>query len=203
MPVVLHGLRPDLPRQVSHLVGEHDAQVSGPRQVGAALTRAGGEQVLGPVRVIVPGQVRARRPRLLARLPLPGTAAGLQRRRGLARLVITAGRHRGVPAVTGDQPLQPGDPLRLRRDLRLQPGDLRVLVRQQRTQRPVRRPQPGDLHAQRDSILGHTGRIGHTPEHIKPALGKQHDTLSQPAKPAPVPQPHRTSRQTPAIQPGT
>src|SRR5512135_9427 len=184
-------------------MGEHDAQVSGPLQIRAALTRAGREQVLGPIRVIVPGQVCARRARLLARLALTGAATGLRRQRGLARLVITAGRHRGVPAVTRDQPLQPGDPLRLRRDLRLQPGDLRVLVLQQRAQRLVRRPQPGDLHAQRDSIPGHTGRVGHAPITSEPALRKQCDTRSRPARTCTSsPQPDQTSGQTPPSSQG-
>ena len=76
VPVVLGGLRPDLLRQVAHLMGEHDAQVSGPLQVRAARTGARGEQVLGPVRVIVPRQVRARRPGLLPGFRFPAPRRG-------------------------------------------------------------------------------------------------------------------------------
>jgi len=89
VPVVLHGLRADLPGQVTDLVGDHHAQVSGILQVRAAPAVPFREQVAGPVRVIVPGKAGARRAGLLAGLPLPGAAAGLLLRRGLPRLVIT------------------------------------------------------------------------------------------------------------------
>ena len=73
---IRHGLRPDLLRQVTDLMGEHHTQVSGILQVCAARAVPFREQVLDPVRVIVPGQVRARRAGLLAGLPLPAPRPG-------------------------------------------------------------------------------------------------------------------------------
>ena len=201
VPVVLHGLRPDLLGQVIHLVRQHRAPVSGLVQVSAALAVPLREQVHGPVRVIIPRQVRPRRAALLARLaPAP---APLPRGRGrLARLIIAAGRHRRVPAVARDQPFHPGQPLRELRVLRLQLGDLRVLILQQRPQRLVLRPQPGHRHAQRSGILGHTGRIGHTAITPEPALREQHDTLSRPAKPAPITPCQPANQPTPSASRG-
>ena len=153
--------------QVGDLMGVLHAQVSRSGQVLAARAGAFREHVLSRVRMIVPRQVRARRAGLLARLALPAATAtrpGL--RRLLPRLVIGTGRHRRVPAVPGNQPLQPRDLRRLLRQLRLQ---LRVL----RPQPPVRILQRGD-HA------GHIRRIGHTRTTPELALSKQHDTPSRP-----------------------
>ena len=202
VPVVLHGLRPDLLGQVIHLVRQHRAPVSGLVQVSAALAVPLREQVHGPVRVIIPRQVRPRRAALLARLaPAP---APLPRGRGrLARLIIAAGRHRRVPAVARDQPFHPGQPLRELRVLRLQLGDLRVLILQQRPQRLVLRPQPGHRHAQRSGILGHTGRVGHTAITPEPALREQHDTLAghQNLHPSPRASPPTSQHRQPARGP--
>ena len=114
MPVVLDGFRACL-GQVGDLVGVPDPEITGPGQVPAAPAGALREVRDCVVRVIAPRQVRPWRPGLLARspllpaLPLPGL------RRFPPGLVVAARRHRGVAAVTGDQPLQPGDLLRLLR----------------------------------------------------------------------------------------
>ena len=167
MPVVLDGHRPRL-GQVGDLVGVLHPQVAGVGQVSAARAGALREHVLGLVRVLVPGQERARRAGLLARLALLPPRRGPALRRLLPRQVIGARRHRRVPAVAGDQPLQPRDLLRLLRDLRLQ---LRVL-----------RPQPRVRLLQRGNHIRRIRRIRHTvttSQHPYTAsLSDQIDTIS-------------------------
>ena len=100
-------------------------------------------------------------PRAACRPPLlPPCRCGL--RRSPPRLVVAARRHRGIAAVAGDQPLQPGDLLRLLRNLRPQPGDHRVLVLVQQPEPLDRLPQPRVLRAQLSS-LRRTGHTGTTP----------------------------------------
>ena len=83
--------------------------------------------------------------------------------------VIGARRHRRVPAVAGDQPLQPRDLLRLLRDLRLQ---LRVL-----------RPQPRVRLQQRGNHIRRIRRIAHTAttsqRRYTTSLSDQIDTTSR------------------------
>ena len=82
------------------------------------------------------------------------------------------------PAVAGDQPLQPRDLLRL-------PGQLCLQLR-------VLRPQPLIGLLQHGNHIRRIRRTGHTGTTSEPALRKQHDTLSQPARSS---DPHpRTSR---------
>ena len=161
MPVVLDGLRARL-GQVGDLVGVPDPEITGPGQVPAAPAGALREVRDGAVRVIVPRQVRPRRPGLLTgpplrpALPLPGL------RRFPPGLVIAARRHRGVAAVAGDQPLQPGDLLRLLRNLSPQASDHCVLVLVQQPEPLNRLPQPRVLRAQLSGLrpirrTGHTG----------------------------------------------
>jgi hypothetical protein len=107
VPVVLDGLRPRL-GQVGDLMGVAHPQVRGLSEILPAPADALREMRDRLVRVIVPRQVRPRRPRLLAR-PAPAAAAGLALLRLLPRLIIGARRHRRVPAVTRHQPLQPDD----------------------------------------------------------------------------------------------
>jgi len=83
-----------------------------------------------------PPQRRAACP-ACASWPLRASASGL-----LPRLVIGARRHRGIPAVTGDDPLQPGDLLRLPLYQRPQVRDHRVLVLVQQPQPLQRLAQP-------------------------------------------------------------
>ena len=177
VPVVLDGLRPRL-GQVGDLVGVPHPQVAGTRQVSAAAATALREVRDDAVRDLPPGQERTRRAGLLARLAAAVPALPALRRLP-PRQVISARRHRRVPAVAGDQPLQPRDPV-------LQLRDLGVLVLQQHPQPLVRLPQPPVLRAQCGRIItGHTGspgRIGHTGTTSEPALRKQHDTPSRQAK---------------------
>jgi len=63
--VVLGDPRADLGNLVL-LIAVHDPQTPGGGQVGAAVAAAGREPVLALVRVIGPGQMRSRCPRLLA-----------------------------------------------------------------------------------------------------------------------------------------
>ena len=117
VPVVLGGLRSGF-WQVGDLVGVRRPEIPRAGEVAAALAPALREQVLGLVRAGVPRQVRARRARLLTRLPLlPGAAAGLALRGLLPGQVIRRGRHRGVPAVAGQHTFQPRHLLPQRRDL--------------------------------------------------------------------------------------
>ena len=161
VPVVLGGLRPRL-GQVGDLVGVPDAQVSRAAQVSPAPAAAVREHIGRLVRLIVPRQVSARRPALLTRLAAPAPSR-LALRRLLPRQVISARRHRRVPGVPGDQPLQPRDPL-------LQFRDPRIPVLQQH-------PQPPVLRAQRGHVIG---RIGHTGTRSGRGLRKQQDTPSRP-----------------------
>ncbi len=164
MPVVLDGLRVCL-GQAGDLVGVPDPEITGPGQVPAAPARALREVRDGVVRVIVPRQVRPRRPGLLAgppllpALPLPGLW------RFPPGLVIAARRHRGVAAVTGDQPLQPGDQFGLLRKLSPQAGDHRVLVLVQQPELLNRLPQPRILRAQLSGLrpISRTRHTGTTP----------------------------------------
>src|SRR5207302_6466568 len=88
------------------------------------------------------------------------------------------GRHRRVPAVPGDQPLQP-------RDLRRLPGQLLLQLRVLRTQLLILRPQPPVRVLQPGDHVRHIGRIGHTGTTPEPALSKQHDTPSRPTSTIP------------------
>ena len=151
-------------------------QVSGADQVRPARARALREYVRRLVRPAVPRQVSARRARPLTRL-----AAAAAARPALRRLppwqVIGARRHRRVPRVAGDQPLQPRDPL-------LQRRDLRVLVLHQHPQLPDPLSQPRVPRAQLICITGHTGslgRTGHPGTTSEPALREQRDTPGRPA----------------------
>jgi hypothetical protein len=74
VPVMLDGPGADLFGQVGDLMGVPHPQIIRAGQVRAALTRTGREMRHRVVGVIVPGQVRARRAGLLARLALPGAA---------------------------------------------------------------------------------------------------------------------------------
>jgi hypothetical protein len=107
VPVVLDGLRHRL-GQVGDLMGVAHPQIRGLSEILPAPADALREMRDRLVRVIVPRQVRTRRPQLLAR-PTPAAAAGPAFRRLVPRLIIGARRHRRVPAVTRHQPLQPGD----------------------------------------------------------------------------------------------
>jgi alkanesulfonate monooxygenase SsuD/methylene tetrahydromethanopterin reductase-like flavin-dependent oxidoreductase (luciferase family) len=106
------------------------ALVARDRLPGGTRADALREHVLGRGRVLPPGQVRSRRARLLAR-PAAAAAARPAFRRLLPWQVISDRGHRRVPRVAGDQPLQPRDPLRQSRVLRLQRRDLRILILQQ------------------------------------------------------------------------
>ena len=107
--VVLGDLHRDL-RDLVLLVAVHDPQIPGVTQIITALAAALGEPVAAVIGVVGPGQVRPRRPGLLAPRPLRPTLAALVllRRCGLARIIIARGRARGVPRVTRQQMLQPG-----------------------------------------------------------------------------------------------
>ena len=175
--VVLGGPRPR-PGQVGDLMGVPDAQVTGQCQVrAAAAAGALGEQVPGLVRMIVPRQERPRSAGLLARPALPGPC-GLRLRGLLPRLVIGARRHRGIPAVTGDDPLQPGDLLRLPLYQRPQVRDHRVLVLVQQPQPLQRLPQPPVLRTQLSSVR-RIGRTRHTAlHHSRHSAGKSTPQLA-------------------------
>ena len=133
VPGVLDGQSPRL-GQVGDLVRVPHPQVAGIGQVSAAAATALREVRDDVVRDLLPGQERARRAGLLARLAAAAPALPALRRLP-PRQVISARRHRRVPAVAGDQPLQPRDPV-------LQLRDLGVLVLQQHPQPLVRLPQP-------------------------------------------------------------
>ena len=167
MPVMLDGLRPGL-GQVGDLVGVPHPQVPGPGQVSAARAGARREMRDRLVRVIVPRQVRSRRAGLLARPAAPAPARPALRRLP-PRLVIGARRHRRVPRVPGDQPLQSRDLLRLLRQLSLQ---FRVLSSQLRVLLPQLRIRP----LQRGHHIRRIRRIGHGGTTSRPALSKQIDT---------------------------
>jgi hypothetical protein len=110
----------------------HHTQIGSLGQVRATPARTLREPVLALVRGIRPGQVHPRRARLLALGPLRrGPPLALRRRP--TRLVVQARRHRGVPAVTRQQVLQPGH---LRGQLRI--GRPQLLMRG--AQLPMRRP---------------------------------------------------------------
>ena len=152
VPGVLDGQSPRL-GQVGDLVRVPHPQVAGIGQVSAAAATALREVRDDVVRDLLPGQERARRAGLLARLAAAAPALPALRRLP-PRQVISARRHRRVPAVAGDQPLQPRDPV-------LQLRDLGVLVLQQHPQPLVRLPQPPVLRAQCGRIItGHTGSPG-------------------------------------------
>ena len=74
----------------------------------------------------------------------------------LPRLVISTRRHRGVPRIPGDQPLQPRDRLRLLRQLRPQLRIPRLQLRVLRPQPCVRRLQRGN-HIRRIRRTRHPG----------------------------------------------
>ena len=131
MQVVLHPLR-RRDRDLLLLIRPGNPQVSGVGQVPAARAGTPGMVILGPVRDL-PRHGCPRAARLLPALllPRPLSSAPLLPRRLPARQVIQAlRRHRGVPAVprprarrgpqllpkAGDDRLQRGDLLRLRRD---------------------------------------------------------------------------------------
>jgi hypothetical protein len=162
VPVVLDRLRPHL-GQVGDLVGVSHAQVGCAGQVSAARATARREDIPGPVRVVVPLQVRSR---LLARLALAAAATGFRRGRLPARQVISARRHRGIARVPGDEPLQPSPQLRVLGAQVLVP---RLQLRVRRLQLRVRRLQRGNR----------IRRIGHIGTASQPAHSKQDDTLSQ------------------------
>ena len=110
------------------LVAVHDPQIRRGGQLGAAPAPPLREPVHLFGRVVGPGQMRPRRPGLLAPLaPRPGPAFRLHRRR-LARIVVARGRHRRVGAVAREQMLEPGQPRRGFRVGRSQFGDPRVLL---------------------------------------------------------------------------
>ena len=153
--VVLGDPRGD-PRDLVLLVAVGHPQVGAGGQVRAALAGTLGEPVGVLVGGLGPGQVGARRPRLLAPSAARTAAAALRRgRRRPARVVVPRRRGRGVLGVPRQQVLQPGqldgqrlvglDQLRhlgghrgdlpvLRRDPPGLPGDLGVPLGQQREQ---------------------------------------------------------------------
>jgi hypothetical protein len=123
-------------RDVDLLVTGHGPEAGGDGQVRAAAAPAGRPHRHRLVRLVPPGQGRPRRARLLSRPPLPGPA--LRGRPG-ARLAVHRRRERGVPAVTGNDPLQslqPGLQLADRRSLR---PDHHVPLRAPHRQRRHRR----------------------------------------------------------------
>jgi hypothetical protein len=76
-------------RDLVLLVAVHDPQVPGAVEVPAAVAAAFGEPVAALGGVIGPGQMRPRRPALLAPRPLgPTPTTLLVRWRGLARIII-------------------------------------------------------------------------------------------------------------------
>jgi hypothetical protein len=138
--VVLGELRRDLGR-VDELVRRGDTEISGILQVTPAAAQTLREQVLLLVRVLAPGQVRARRALLLTRPLLPVPALRLRLRRRPARKIIGPGRHPGIPRVPRQLPLQLRQPLRQVIDLRLQVRVPRLQVRVPRLQVRVPRLQ--------------------------------------------------------------
>jgi hypothetical protein len=98
--------------------------------------------------ILAPRQVRSRRARLLARVPLPPfVPLRLSRRRGPAGLVIQRRRQRRIPRVPGRRPLQSrqpllqlGDPRSQRCVLRRQHRDELTLQRRQRIPGSIQRP---------------------------------------------------------------
>ena len=96
------------PRDLVLLVAVGHAQVPGPGQVSATLAAALREHIPLLVRGVGPGQMRPRRPALLAPRPLrpaPPRCGRLLRNRGFTRAVIPRGRARGVPRVPRQQML--------------------------------------------------------------------------------------------------
>ena len=187
--VVLHPLR-RRDRDLLLLIRPGNPQVSGIGQVPAARAGTPGMVILGPVRDL-PRHRCPRAARLLPALllPRPLSSAPLLPRRLPARQVIRARRHRGVPAVprprarrgpqllpkAGDDRLQRGDLLRLRRD------QLRLLPDQRITR--IRRRLPGR-------------HIGHSP--------KSSRKLRSPSTATPRPTLERNPRLLPATpSPGT
>ena len=127
MLVVLGDPHRDL-RDLVLLVAVHDPQIRRPGQLRAAPAPPLREPVQLFGRVVGPGQMRPRRPGLLAPLaPRPGPAFRLHRR-CLARIVVARGRHRRVRAVAREQMLEPGQPRRGFLVGRSQFGDPRVLL---------------------------------------------------------------------------
>ena len=106
------------------LPGQPHTQILGLTQVTAAAAPAPRMVRDSLVGIIAPPQVPTGIPAALARSAGTTsvlTPARLVLRRSLPRLVITRRRHRGVPAVPRQQPLQPSNP-------RGQLGDLPVLL---------------------------------------------------------------------------
>ena len=109
--VVLDPLRGRL-GDLQLLAGPGHSRIPGISQVRAALARPGRVPVAGVVG-LSPGHRRSRRAGLLAPLPLllrlPLRGPPLLARRLASRRVIPRRRHRGIPAVTGQGTLQPGN----------------------------------------------------------------------------------------------
>jgi len=146
-------------RDVLLLIRPGDAQVSGIRQVSAALAVPLREVADDLVR-LAPAHRRSGRPGLLPRLPLPlrpfRGAPPPAGRRPAVRQVIAARRHRGVPRVPGRAPRgrlqlppQLGDQRRQHRDLLILIPEPRCLPADQRITRILRRQRLG--HATRSS----------------------------------------------------
>jgi hypothetical protein len=116
-------------------------QVSGACQVAPARADTLGKVILGPVRDL-PGHRRARTARLLPLLLLPG-GPPFPARRPPSRLVIRAGRNRGIPAVPRQRPQRPLQLLPQVSDHRFQHGDLLRLLADQRITRILRQRRTG------------------------------------------------------------
>lgn len=140
-----------------HLVAGGHPHISRSGQIRPAPTGPGREMRHPLVRILRPGQVGTRRTGLFTRLA-PATRAAPTSRLALRRHparqhIIRRRRHRRVPTVTRQPPLQLRDPLRRRRHLRLklldQPG-LRDHQREQLLTRRLLEPEhPTIIHTRR------------------------------------------------------
>ena len=154
-------------RDLHLLVRGRHPQVHRAGQVRAAHARPPREMRHRPVGILAPGQVRARRARLLTRIP--PAPLRLPARRGPSGLVIQRRRQRGIAGIPRCGTLQPRQPLLQLAD---PPGQRRVLHRQH-----------GDeLALQRDQRI--TGSIQRPGSHRPPSSGQpnsnQDNTLGRP-----------------------